>query len=113
MTKKLPHDLPVVSHEVGMLAISTLYIPEWRRSMASVVRKHEGRELLVRVFSVGDQRPLDHFLSDSAIALREVVVAGKLNSSKDFEGCLIYEIDQEKITANKFRRIVVGSTHAK
>ncbi|MGF6872230.1 hypothetical protein [Paraburkholderia sp. MM5477-R1] len=76
--------------------------------MTSAVEKPEGRELLVKIFSVGDPRPLEHFLSDPNVMLHEVTVTGKFSSSKDFEVCLIYEIDSKKTTNNKFRQVVAG-----
>lgn len=74
--------------------------------MTSAVEIPESRHLLVKIFSVGDQRKLEEFLSDPTVFLHEVKVTGKFGSSKDFEVCLIYTIDSAKTTHNKFRRVI-------
>ena len=59
----------------------------------------------VKLFSVGDERPLAKFISDNSIRITDIQVAGKLGSSKDFEVCLIFEQDTSKTTSNRFHRL--------
>ncbi len=57
----------------------------------------------VKYLSIGDKRPLRSFLSDVSVRIRDVKTIGKLSSAKDFELCLVYEIEPEKTSGNDFR----------
>jgi hypothetical protein len=71
----------------------------------NTLKDTKNREMRVKIFRVGDPRSLLYFLSDPTVRLKEIKLIGILSesSAKDFEVCLIYEIDSEKKSMNNFQ----------
>jgi hypothetical protein len=65
----------------------------------------------VKFFTVGDDRPLRHFISDNAIRICEVRVIGNHSSVKDFEICLVYKKDPDKTLRNNFHCFISIPVH--
>ncbi len=78
-------------------------------NMAAARMSVQDRTMQAKMFSIGDTRPLLHFLSDSTVRLNDVKLIGKPSSSKDFGVCLLYEIDSRKTSTNKFHRFGAAS----
>jgi len=57
----------------------------------------------IKFFSVGDIRPLQHFIADNSIRVKEMHAIQPPSLPKDFELCLIFDIDKEKTLTNNFR----------